>query len=92
MGKPAWLRCKIHRGMFSTEFAVMVETKEGMILTFFVPEEFLQFQRKPSGSEEVEGQIRVHVLDENSGVINLPREPFEGSRFIRVARNVLAFA
>ena len=92
MGRAGWLRCKLHRGMFSGEYAVVVETNDGRVLTFFAPDDFLQPGRRPAGSEEVEGRVRVQVLDEGSGVVYLPREPFEGSPFIRVPPNVLAVA
>ena len=92
MGKLGWLRCKLHRGMFSGEYAIVVQTTAGKFLTFFAPDDFLQPGKRPAGSEEVDGKIRVDVLDEQAGVIYLPREPFEGSRFIRVPANVLGMA
>jgi hypothetical protein len=77
--------------MFSDEYGVIVET-DGQILTFFVPNDFIQTFRRPVGSEQVDGKVRVHVLDEEGGVIYLPREPFEGSPFICVSPDLLEAA
>jgi len=90
MSKPGWLRCKLHRGMFSDEYAVIVERSDGKLLTFFAPEDFVDAQRKPKGSEEIDGKIRVQIVDEKTVAVILPREPFEDSRFIQVSISGLA--
>ena len=90
MGKTGWLRCKLHRGMFSDEYGVIVETSDGKFLTFFAPKDFVETQRQPKGSEEIDGKIWVQILDEETGTVILPREPFEGNRFIQVSTNGLA--
>lgn len=94
MARQGWLHCRVLRGMFSDEYAVIVKTLEGQLLSFFIPKEFVQIARSLSETEEIEGKVRVDVLDEdgNTRIIGLPREPFEGSRFARVAKEVLALA
>jgi hypothetical protein len=91
MWETGWLRCKVHRGMFSNEYAVVVETG-GQLFNFFAPTDFVQIDRPPQGLEAIDGRVRVHVIDGPNGLVYLPGEPFEGSPLIRVSSSALAAA
>lgn len=94
MARDVWLVCSVHLGMFSDEYAVLVRTIEGQWLSFFIPREFVEISHRPTGNEEVEGKVKVEVFggDEHSRIIGLPSQPFEGPRFARVSKEVLALA
>lgn len=55
--RQSWLKCKVHKGMFSDELAVAVDTLSGDA-SFFVPRDDVM------GSVGQEGRVRVHVFEE----------------------------
>jgi hypothetical protein len=53
--KREWLKCRVHKGMFSHEVVVEVRTADGQSIAHFVPKELVQRDRvlvqveRPSG-------------------------------------------
>jgi hypothetical protein len=83
-----WLSCRISKGMFPEEVAVVVSSSEGQQLSFFLPKDRVEF------GEAGQGLIRVVVLDEDErvGLVALPAEPIEGPQVAKVPRAALSAA
>lgn len=55
--RQSWLKCKVHKGMFSDELAIAVDTLSGDA-SFFVPRSDVE------GSVGQQGRVRVRVFEE----------------------------
>jgi len=69
--------------MFPDEVAIGVTTDEGMIVSFFLPNDLVK-----------DHEISVGVIARNGefGVVSLPQRTFEGSNVARVPIAALRFA
>jgi hypothetical protein len=88
MQNRVWMRCEIYPGMFSTEFAVLIKTVDGEVLSFFLPKESV----RELGTEL--GQIEVDLIDRGAdfGFVLLPQRSFEGPNAAKVPEAVLSAA
>lgn len=79
----AWLRCEVTAGLFGNERAVGITTFDGTVVSFFLPDDFVQ-----------NNEIAVDIVARNGeyGVVALPQRTFEGSNVARVPMNALRFA
>jgi hypothetical protein len=57
-----WLKCKIFKGMFSDEKAVLISSLEGREISCFVPKELVQ------GGEDAVGKVQVKIRRKNNRV------------------------
>lgn len=94
MEPPSWLACKVAKGLFPDEVAVVVATADGQRISFFMPLSRVRFAggRTVVPDDEVEAQVPVEVIDRNDffGLVSLPGDPLEGSRVAKVAASLLA--
>lgn len=81
-----FLRCKISRGQFSREVAVRGATFDGTGYSLFAEKDDVEFDGPLQGFEEVDGWMRVEVLQEERGLalVRLPAEAFENGYFLTV--------
>ena len=59
MAKSVWLRCRIGKGMFSSEAVVVISMADGNEMAFFVP--IGAVRPAPEAAKELEGRVQVHV-------------------------------
>lgn len=87
----AFLSCKIQAGQFSQEVAVQGKTFDGTEFSLFVPHECVEHEDPITNTAEVDGWLRVEVLDQNPTLllVRLPGETFENGRIITVLRTDL---
>jgi len=89
------LSCRIAKGMFPDEVAVIVSTAEGTQLSLFISGKCVTLGSGHAVSglsgEGVDGKIPVRLIDrdERFGLVSLPADPIEGSRVAKVSRNLL---
>lgn len=79
-----WLKCKVTRGMFPDEVAVVVEVVEGVPVSFFLARNDVRLR-------ESEQAIPVSVLRSEGKVrvIALPQPSLEGPSVVRVPEEAL---
>lgn len=84
----AFLSCKIQSGQFSQEVAVRGRTFDGTEFSLFVPRECVECEDPITNTAEVDGWLRVEVLDQNPTLllVRLPGETFENGHIITVKR------
>jgi hypothetical protein len=88
----AELRCKVYPGMFSTEFAVVVEDCEGQNFSLFAPRDTVRVDREPTLDEPVDGWMKVQLVKRAGNVIAvwLPDTTMEGCQYLTVRLDQLA--
>ena len=80
----ALISCKVSLGMFSSEREVVIELPDGRRIAALVDKRHVEVERDPEPDEEVEGRLRVMVVEthKDSAVIDLPQPTMtEGTRF-----------
>jgi hypothetical protein len=55
-----WLNCTVFKGMFSDELVVVIRTKSGEAVSFFVPSE------RVNRIKDEQGQVRVRTFQEKA--------------------------
>jgi hypothetical protein len=88
----AELRCKVYPGMFSTEFAVVIEAFDGQNFSLFAPRDTVRVDREPTHDEPVDGWMKVQLLRRVGNVIAvwLPDTTMEGCQYFSVRPDQLA--
>jgi hypothetical protein len=82
----AELRCKVYPGMFSSEFAVVVEAFNGRIYSLFADRDKVRASGTPTLDEPTEGWLKVSVLEGEGDniLVQLPQTTIENGRFLSV--------
>ena len=75
LNKFKFVRCKVLRGLFDTEYYVIVSGSSA-----YVSRSTVKVSIDPTNGAEVEGQVEVFVVEENNekALIELPGEPVVG--------------
>ena len=87
----ALLKCKVSRGIFSHERGVLVEFPDGRKVSALVDKSSVLVARDPVAGEEVDGRVKVSVLEtkKDSALIDLPQPALiEGPR-LRVPKDLI---
>lgn len=81
-----WLKCRVSPGQFSVEYAIQGVAFDGTRFSLFAPQESVETESEPTGSEPVQGVLKVDVVQSENGktLIRLPREAFEAGYFVTV--------
>lgn len=89
--KTAFLRCKVSRGMFSTERGVLVELPGGRKVSALVDKRSVLVSRDPRTGEEVEGRVKVSVLEtkKDSALVDLPQPGLTEGPRLRVPKTLI---
>jgi len=88
--KEATIRCKVASGMFSDERSVVVELPGKHIVTF-VDRSDVVVSRDPKPGEQLEGRVRVAVLEVNrsSALVDLPQPAVTQGTRLRIPKTML---
>ena len=91
MENERWLRCTVSPGQFPGEFAVSLQSADGHGYSLFAPEEDVDPSQIPSEGIQVDGWIRVSIVDENGvlALVRLPRQAIENGAFVTVRKDQL---
>jgi hypothetical protein len=73
-----YVRCKVHRGLFDTEYYVLVNGSSA----HYVSRNNVQVSRPPEGPEAVDGQVRAYLIQRNKdkSLVQLPGEAVLGGQ------------
>ncbi len=74
-----WLRCKVSDGVFPTEYAVICNSSDGNVFSFFASENYI---------DPINNLVRVRIMEcqSESCLIYIPFDPLEGiNRFVKVS-------
>lgn len=84
--RDAVLRCKMRRGMFPSEVAVLIELADGSTASAFIDREDVTLDKEPEGEEVVNGCVRVYLVEEKKGIalIDLPQPTVINGTRVRV--------
>jgi hypothetical protein len=91
LAQDAMLRCMISTGQFSEEVAVSGQDYAGAQYSFFISRKFVEFEGEPARGCEVDGWLRVRVLDRKQDLVlvRLPGRTFENGSTITVHQTQL---
>jgi hypothetical protein len=87
MERIGWLSCKVTASRIPNEFAVLVATAEGRVLSMFLGGATINFNAgRPEANDERDASIRVQIVDEDETykLVVLPQATLEGSRYAKV--------
>jgi hypothetical protein len=89
--KTALLRCKVSQGMFSTERGVLVELPDGRRVSTLVDKSSVLVSRDPQTGEEVDGRVKVSVLEtkKDSALVDLPQPGLTEGPRLRVPKALI---
>ncbi|MEW6296851.1 MAG: hypothetical protein AB1671_03810 [Thermodesulfobacteriota bacterium] len=87
----ALLKCKVSQGMFSHERGVLVELPDGRRVSALVDKNSVQVTRDPRAGEEVEGRVKVSVLEtkKDSALVDLPQPGLAEGPRLRVPKGLI---
>lgn len=80
--------CKVSLGMFRHERIVRLALPDGQTLSLFVDESQVEVPRELEPGEEVDGFVKVAIVEENDGyaIIDLPQQSFTRGPRVSVPR------
>jgi hypothetical protein len=86
------LRCKVYPGMFSSEFAVVVEAFNGRAFSLFAPREKVRVDQEPTLDEPADGWLKVQLLKQEGNLILvwLPDTTLESGQYLSVRLDQLS--
>lgn len=89
--KTALLRCKVSQGMFSNERGVLVELPGGRKVSALVDKSSVLVAQDPRTGEEVDGQVKVCVLEtkKDSALVDLPQPGLTEGPRLRVPKDLI---
>jgi len=93
----AWMKCNVQKGMFSTEYLVVVDNIDGSPYgEMFVDKGLVKLDRgqDPGADDSIAGQLRVHTTWQKHQAddlisVMLPAATMQNGRFLRVPENWL---
>lgn len=90
MKRSLWLHCRASKGQFTDELAIMGKDHAGEEFSFFVSQEFVEYDGDPN-TGEIPARLRVKRLDSKDDLvlIQLPSQTFGNGSIITVSVNDL---
>ncbi|GIW53021.1 MAG: hypothetical protein KatS3mg081_2376 [Gemmatimonadales bacterium] len=84
------LKCTVEPGVFSSEWAVRLQSEGGPV-SFFVDRSLVEAPQTPERGQPVEGHVRVTVLEHkpNLALIRLPAQSSSGTSSVWVPSSLL---
>ena len=73
---PIYIRCKVHRGLFDTEYYVLVNGSSA----YYISRENVLVKHAPQGETSVDGKVRGYLIEKKKGraLVQLPGEAVVG--------------
>jgi hypothetical protein len=71
-----YVRCKVHRGLFDTEYYVLVTGSSA----YYISRDNVKVSKQPQGENSVDGQVRVYLIEKKKdrSLVQLPGEAVVG--------------
>lgn len=73
---PVFVRCRVHRGLFDTEYYVLVNGSSA----YYISRANVTVTKAPQGEQGVEGKVRAYLISKKSdkSLVQLPGEAIVG--------------
>lgn len=90
----ATIPCRVSRGMFSDERAVLLDLPGEGRVSVLVDERSVKVSRDPGPDEEVDGRLNVYIVAEEGEnvVLDLPQPSITGGSRVIVPRRLVSFS
>jgi len=71
-----YIRCKVHRGLFDTEYYVMVNGSSA----YYISRDNVEVSKMPEGDKGVDGKVRGYLIErkKDRSLVQLPGEAVVG--------------
>lgn len=85
------IKCKVARGMFSSEWAVTIELGGGRRVAALVDRSLVKVAREPAAGEQVPGELQVFLVQEkeNTLLLELPTPSLSSGSRMEAPRSLL---
>jgi len=71
-----YIRCKVHRGLFDTEYYVLVNGSSA----YYISRDHVKVSKQPHGENSVDGKVRGYLIEKKKdrSLVQLPGEAVVG--------------